>query len=714
MAGVFVPPGKQRFVDPDTGAALVGGLVFMYIPSTDTAKDTYQDEGLTVLNVNPIILDADGQCTIWGTGLYRQLLQRADLTTVWDQVTGFLDGGASVTFATPAQVAALSATDLVISPFALGASGVLSGGGGAGYGMHLPLSSLGSLSLDGTTVGSNDTTIAAAEADANSLRFYTPYGIIRTDLTASQLTKGYTGDAGFICGPGAGDGAYRPPNFAWMAVKPSTWPVQGDGGFWRGDNRFNDGGEWKIIGPGVRTYDITSRYFEQNTIPHPAWEDVDSGGSGVDAWLQNGATSGNSSFVLAEVGTAAWIGQTAAFSLTEDGAVLESHVITGVTGTTISISPATLSHTYTWNPGAGQVPCIYFAHRSNATFRYVKMRHNAAGDSYIDTARQNVNYIPLPTQYHVFMSSTGGQYGGDVTFNANGVYGQFFESQLQGNTFDVTGIGFVGSFVRNVDTALDGGKFWAGTWFQSGGSRPADAAHVVLGAWRNGLDTVFATMEETSRLTSGASPGTTVFSVASTNGAHPNDTFVIGSETLTIQTFNAGALTVTTTAGCAGTYSTGQLVVYPLGGAALNTARGQRWVMNSSLNANNRSGDPTGVFSTLYGNTQGDLIIESSQFGSSDRIAMRIARGTTAASPDIARLRLQGDNAGNGIVQIFGTGTHTVVGVALALAGPSATPADFNMITNGKMTLGTGAWLVFDGTHIKGTINGGSSFTTLV
>lgn len=708
MAGTFVPPGKQRFVDPDTGEALVGGLVFMYIPSTDTAKDTYQDEALTILNVNPIILDADGQCTIWGTGLYRQVLQRADFTTVWDQVTGFLDGGTSVTFATPAQVAALSATDLVISPFALGASGVLGGGGGSGYGMHLPLTTLGSLSLDGSTVGSNDATIAAAEASTASLHFATPYGIIRTNLANTQLTKGYTGDAGFICGPGAGDGAYRPPNYAYMAVKPSTWPVQGDGGWFRGDMRFTDSGEWKIIGPSVRTFDITDRYYESTTIPHSRWLDTFSGNGGENAFLTSGQSIGDSTIHINGPATAAWVGQTMAFANGPDGAVVESHTVTSISGSTFSISPATLSNAYTWNPGAGQVPTVFVGHRTMACFDYTKIRHAGGGDSYGNIVRQNVNYVPEASEYHTFMGSTGGQFGGDVTFNSNGVYGQFMESQLQGGSFDVAAIGFVGSFVRNVDEALDGGKFWAGTWFQSGGTRPADAAHVVLGAWRNGLDTVFATLEETSRLTTGASPGTTVFHVASVNGAHSNDPFIIGSETLTIQTTSLGSLTVTTTAGCAGTYASDQLVVYPKGGAMLNSAKGQRWVMNSSLTSNGRSGDPLGVFTTLYGNVQGDMIIESGADGVSDFISIRFARGTTAAAPDTSRIRLRPQGP-----QFFSTAGVGNQGFTFSGAD-IGTNGNIAMLNGTFLELGTGAWLTFDGSHIKGTINGGSTYTTLV
>lgn len=704
MSGVWLPPGKQRFVDPITGAALSNGQVFHYIPSSSTPKDTWADQAQTTLNINPITLDGFGECIIWGDGLYRQIVKDVHGVAVWDQVTGFLDSGAGVTFASPAEVAALASMTKVISPYALGASGVLGGGGGGNYGASKPLASLGALDLSGVTIGANDTILAAAEADATNLHFYGPAGTIRTNRTKDQLTKGYLGDASFITGPGAGDGAFRPPTFSYMAVKPSTWPVQGDGGFWRGDQRFTDGGSWKIIGPDVRTYDITSRYFESNTIPEPAWLDTFSGGSGIDAYLTVGAAAGASTITINGPATAGWVGKTVAFSLTADGTVAESHVVQSVLGSTITIV-GVLANTYTWNPGAGLTPCIFFGHRTSASQRYTKVRHAGAGDNYIDVARQNINYVPLASQYHFAMGSTGGQYGGDVTFNSDGVYGQFFESQLQMGNFDATGIMFVGSVVRNKDFALDGGKFTAGTWFQSGGTRPADAAHVVLGQWRNGFDTVFATLLETSRLTVAANPGDVTFTLASVNGAHPNDTFVIGSETKTIQSVNTGAKQITVTAGIAGTYAIGTFTQFPKGGAVLNMALGQRQIWNSSLTANGRSGDPVGVYPTFYGNVQGDLIMESGNDGSSDYLSMRFARGTSAAQPDTARMRMRPTG-----FNFFGT-AHTFAGSISIAAGLGS--ADLNLPAGGRVTLGPTAWLVFQAGHIQGTIDG-ATFVNIV
>lgn len=94
MAAVWVPPGRQTFFDPLTGEPLAFGKVYFYTPSTLTPKNTWADEAQTTLNSNPVTLDAGGEAQIWGVGLYRQILKRADLTQIWDTVTGFLGGGA--------------------------------------------------------------------------------------------------------------------------------------------------------------------------------------------------------------------------------------------------------------------------------------------------------------------------------------------------------------------------------------------------------------------------------------------------------------------------------------------------------------------------------------------------------------------------------------------------------------------------------------------
>lgn len=90
-----IPTGKQQFFDIN-GNPLVGGKVFNYVVSTTTPKTTYQDAALTIPNTNPIILDARGQCSMYGTGNYRQVLQDATGVQIWDQV--IIDSAAAIVF----------------------------------------------------------------------------------------------------------------------------------------------------------------------------------------------------------------------------------------------------------------------------------------------------------------------------------------------------------------------------------------------------------------------------------------------------------------------------------------------------------------------------------------------------------------------------------------------------------------------------------------
>lgn len=81
----LIPNGKQQFVDIN-GRPLVGGKVYFYSVGTSTPKDTYQDAAETVLNTNPITLNARGQASIYGTGNYRQVLRDIFGNLIWDQV----------------------------------------------------------------------------------------------------------------------------------------------------------------------------------------------------------------------------------------------------------------------------------------------------------------------------------------------------------------------------------------------------------------------------------------------------------------------------------------------------------------------------------------------------------------------------------------------------------------------------------------------------
>lgn len=89
--------GKQQFIDGN-GAPLAGGSVAFYQPGTLIPVNTYQDSALTILNANPLTLDADGMAVIWGADgtQYRQIVKNSAGVTIWDQVVGLTIMGASV------------------------------------------------------------------------------------------------------------------------------------------------------------------------------------------------------------------------------------------------------------------------------------------------------------------------------------------------------------------------------------------------------------------------------------------------------------------------------------------------------------------------------------------------------------------------------------------------------------------------------------------
>lgn len=63
MAGVVLVPPKFQFLDA-VGNPLANGKVDVYLAGTTTRTPTWQDQGQSVLNTNPIILDANGSCTM--------------------------------------------------------------------------------------------------------------------------------------------------------------------------------------------------------------------------------------------------------------------------------------------------------------------------------------------------------------------------------------------------------------------------------------------------------------------------------------------------------------------------------------------------------------------------------------------------------------------------------------------------------------------------
>lgn len=83
----ILPQGETMFFD-NNGNPLSAGKVYFYIPpATTTLKTTWQDAGKTIVNTNPVILDAAGRAKIYGDGTYLQTVRKSDNTLVWSAIT---------------------------------------------------------------------------------------------------------------------------------------------------------------------------------------------------------------------------------------------------------------------------------------------------------------------------------------------------------------------------------------------------------------------------------------------------------------------------------------------------------------------------------------------------------------------------------------------------------------------------------------------------
>ena len=88
LAATLLPNGEQQFVDA-TGTPYANGRVYFYSdwPSCTVLKNTYKDTDGTILNTNPVLLNAAGRATIFGSGSYCQVLKDSTGNTVWTKYT---------------------------------------------------------------------------------------------------------------------------------------------------------------------------------------------------------------------------------------------------------------------------------------------------------------------------------------------------------------------------------------------------------------------------------------------------------------------------------------------------------------------------------------------------------------------------------------------------------------------------------------------------
>ncbi len=70
MAVATILPPPRFVVYNQLGDAAAGGFIHTYEVGTTTPRLTWQDEAESIPNANPVVLDADGSCLLYGAGSY--------------------------------------------------------------------------------------------------------------------------------------------------------------------------------------------------------------------------------------------------------------------------------------------------------------------------------------------------------------------------------------------------------------------------------------------------------------------------------------------------------------------------------------------------------------------------------------------------------------------------------------------------------------------
>lgn len=315
----------------------------------------------------------------------------------------------------------------------------------------------------------------------------------RVWLEGDYYTTGNTAGHKGTWGPGRikFGSVWRPARYLYLTAEPTAGVGGGLGYFFSGDISNIDAEHFIVgVAGGTMRIGLNQPYFQSTTTPHFQVFQNASGYSGMTAKTTAGITTGATSVTVnVSFGGANELtnGTAIAFASTVDGGAIHTATVSGLSGSTLTFSPAV--------PAATTIPSgtfIYIGKRTMNPLYHQEITHRGGGDCYAIVSRMEVNYPPTAGQGHVFYTATGGLYGGDLVASTSGVYLTGIEMQLGDAGNDAAAIGIVLSYDRN-NAGGARGAFWSGIYMQSTGLHPINNGIVLLGKYTIGLDLVVNT-----------------------------------------------------------------------------------------------------------------------------------------------------------------------------------------------------------------------------
>lgn len=291
----ILPEARTVFLDTNN-IPLVGGQVFMYVPNTTTPKTTWQDAAGATPNSNPIILDGQGSCLLYGSGQYSQTLKDASGNLIWTGLTQDLyslivtNGNFFKTLAKQIFTSSGTYTPTAGMVYCI-AEVVGGGGGGAGAGTNNPFvcqsGSGGAYArsvLSAATVGASQTiTIGAGGAGGNN--------------SGSNASNGGTSSLGSLIVCGGGNGGVSVTAIGLIAGIAGGVASAGDVQIPGGNSNFGSGStatvQLNFSGAGGNSF-YGQGGLPQTSVNHPGASGTGYGAGGAGATGNGtGNTGGN-------------------------------------------------------------------------------------------------------------------------------------------------------------------------------------------------------------------------------------------------------------------------------------------------------------------------------------------------------------------------------------------------------------------------------------